>query len=89
MTEQQPPKIEFPCDYPIKVVGHATSDYRDFVVEVVRKHAPDLDDAKIAVIDSRNGKFQSIRLIIRATGADQLDAIFQELKASGRVQMVL
>ena len=89
MSDTSKPTIEFPCDYPIKVIGNAAPDFREFVVDVVRGHAPDLDLNRIEVIDSRNGRFQSVRLTLWATGEPQLRAIFEDLKRSGRVQMVL
>ncbi len=89
MTDQQPPKIEFPCDYPIKVIGEGAPDFKDFVVRTVSVHAPDLPLDRIEVNASKNGKYLSIRLWIVATGEDQLRAIFEDLKRSGRVQMVL
>ena len=39
---QQPPKIEFPCEYPIKVLGHAVPDFDELVFKAVKKHAPEL-----------------------------------------------
>ncbi len=90
MSEQQPPKIEFPCpDYPIKVIGHNAEDFRGFVIETVQIHAPDLDITQVTVQDSRNGRFQSVRFTITATGTDQLKALHADLMASGRVQMVI
>ncbi|KAA0876535.1 HP0495 family protein [Nitrincola tapanii] len=88
MTEA--PKIEFPCaDYPIKVVGNNENNFYGFVVETVQIHAPDLDLTKVSIQDSRNGRFQSVRLKITATGEAQLKRLFEDLKASGRVHMVL
>ena len=47
-TEQEAPKIEFPCpDYPIKVIGRDGPDFQDVVIDVVRIHVPDLDITKI------------------------------------------
>ena len=89
MNEIDKPTIEFPCQYPLKVIGYAAPDFREFVVDAVRVHAPDLDLKTVEVIDSRNGRFQSIRFAIQATGEAQLQALFQDLKQSGRVQMVL
>ena len=40
MTEQAPPKIEFPCRYPIKVLGRSDDRLRARVVEIVERHAP-------------------------------------------------
>jgi len=89
LEQQEAPKIEFPCEYPIKVVGRAAPDYKQFVIDVVKKHADDLDPEKVEINPSRNGNFYSVRFTIIATGVDQLEAIFEELKASGRVTMVI
>jgi putative lipoic acid-binding regulatory protein len=89
MTETKAPTIEFPCDYPIKIVGAAEVDFRETVVTVVETHAPEVRQFEITENLSRNGKWISVRITIRATGEEQLSAIFAELKATGRVQMVL
>lgn len=87
--DQEAPKIEFPCEYPIKVMGPAAPDYQQFVIEIVQKHAPELDPEKVELKPSRNGNYYSLRFTITATGERQLKAIFEELKATGRVTMVL
>lgn len=88
MSEQEAPKIEFPCDYPIRIIGTATADFEDFVKQVVKNHAPDFD-GKTQEKKSRTGKFTSIMVTIQATGEPQLKALHEELKASGRVHMVI
>jgi putative lipoic acid-binding regulatory protein len=86
----QAPKIEFPCHgYPIKVIGHAGEDFSEMVVEVIRRHAPDFDSTTVRVRDSSNGRFLSVQVSIIATGIEQLEAIHTDLRATGRVQMVL
>lgn len=89
MSEQQAPQIEFPCDYPIKVMGEAHIELHQHVLQVMERHAPGFDQSKITVRDSSKGKWQSITLIITATGKPQLEAIFADLKTSRRVKMVL
>ena len=89
MSEQEPPKIEFPCEYPIKVMGDSAVDFKAFVVEVMAKHAGAIEDSEVSVRDSRNGTFQSVTVTITATGVEQLQAIHAELQASGRVKMVI
>jgi len=82
-------KIKFPAPYPIKVVGTAADDFRDFVVAVMERHAGTLDEQLIDVRASSNGRFLSVRVTIIATGTEQLQTIFEELKASGRVHIVI
>lgn len=83
------PRIVYPCDYPIKVIGAAAPDFKDFVQRLVSQHAPDLDPDKISVNSSRTARFFSVQVVIVARSEAQISAIFQDLKASGRVHMVL
>lgn len=89
MSQPKAPKIEFPCDYVIKVIGDAAPDFTEFVVAAVEQHAPGIREEHITVTPSRNGRYTSVRLTILATGEPQLKALFEDLKASGRVHMVL
>ena len=89
MSEMEPPRIEFPCDYPIKSMGEACEEFRVHVLDVMERHAPGFDRKRVTVRDSRKGTWQSITVIITATGKEQLDAIFEDLKKSTRLRMVL
>ncbi len=90
MAEEQPPKIEFPCpDYPVKVMGDAGHELHTLVIDVFQRHAPGFDEARLTIRDSSKGRFQSITVYITATGEPQLQAIFDDLKASNAVKMVL
>lgn len=87
--EPKAPKIEFPCAYPIKVLGDAADDFAAFVADVLFKHTGERFHKNIEIIESRNGRFLSARVTITATGVEQLQALFDELKASGRVHAVI
>jgi putative lipoic acid-binding regulatory protein len=88
-TKDDAPLIEFPCDYPIKVLGSADPELHQHVLQVMDTHAPGFDRSKIAIRDSSKGKWQSITVVITATGKPQLEEIFADLKTSPRVKMVL
>jgi putative lipoic acid-binding regulatory protein len=89
-NDVQAPKIEFPCErYPIKVIGIAGEGFSDLVIEVIQRHAPDLDASTLVLRDSRNGNFLSVQVLITATSVEQLQAIHVDLRATGRVHMVL
>ena len=87
MTESL--KIEFPCDYPIKIIGVSDSVFRDTVVEIVRLHAPNLDENTIRERASKNGTYCAVNLSIVATGESQLKALHRDLMAQSLVKMVL
>lgn len=89
-NEPQAPRIEFPCTgYPIKIIGEAGEGFTEMVVVIIQRHAPDFDTGTLSVRDSKNGRFLSVQVMITATGEEQLQAIHQDLRATGRVQMVL
>jgi len=81
--------LQFPCDFPIKIMGAGGSDFRPLVVNMVRRHAPDLDEARITLRESRAGRYQSVTVVVRACDRGQLDAIYQDLSGHPRVKMVL
>jgi len=58
-------------------------------VEIIQRHAPDLDVETLVVRDSSKGRFLSVQVLITATDVDQLQAIHNDLRATGRVHMVL
>ena len=89
MAEQEAPKIEFPCRYPIKVVGRATPDYAAAIRSIIVCHTVRLSAPDLATNSSRSGTFDSISFSIVATGEDQLNAPPKALMASGRVSMVI
>ena len=89
MSEDKKPEIEFPCKYPIKVLGEAHPDLNQHVIDVMNRHAPTITESDLSAKNSSKGNWQSITVTIIATGKPQLDAIFADLKTSSRVKMVL
>lgn len=89
MNEAVRPTIEFPCDYPIKIMGVHEEDFAESVLRIVERHAPGVPEERISYRQSRNGRYLSVQVVIIATGPAQLQALFDDLKASGRVAMVL
>lgn len=89
MSEDQKPQIEFPCDYPIKVIGDHSEDFALTVTRVVQQYDPAFDPAALTAQPSRNGRFISVRITLRATGEEQLQNLFAALKATGQVYTVV
>ena len=89
MSQPEPPKIEFPCEYPIKVLGLNTDDFETVIVEVFHRHAPGFDADTVVIKMSSKGTFNSLNITITATGVEQLDALHQDLLATGLVKMVI
>jgi putative lipoic acid-binding regulatory protein len=89
VSDEKKPEIEFPCKYPIKVLGEAHPDLNQYVIDVMNRHAPTITESDLSAKNSSKGNWQSITVTIIATGKPQLDAIFADLKTSSRVKMVL
>ncbi|HLF96459.1 MAG TPA: DUF493 domain-containing protein [Methylococcaceae bacterium] len=81
--------LDFPCDFPIKAFGQGGENFDLTVVEIVRRHAPNLGEGAVSVRASRGGRYQAVTVTIRATDQAQLDAIYQDLSACESVLMAL
>ncbi|WP_292975058.1 DUF493 domain-containing protein [Nitrosomonas sp.] len=87
MTEES--LIKYPCDFPIKIMGKSQQGFTQSVLEIVKIHAPDFDDATLEVRTSRSGTYMSLTCTIRATSREQLDSIYQALHSHPMVTMLL
>ena len=87
MTEET--LFEFPCQFPIKAMGKADVELDLIVIEIVRRHAPDLAEDAMTSCPSKDGNFMAITVIIEASSKKQLDAIYQELTDHPHVLMAL
>ncbi len=85
----EPGLLSFPCEFPIKVMGLTRDGYAQAIVAVVQRHAPDFDPSTLEMRASRQGKYLSLTLLVRAVSQQQLDALYRELCDHPMVQMVL
>ena len=81
--------MEFPSDFPIKIMGEDTPEFRDIARSIVEKHTGPLDDSAIKTASSRNERFVSVTVTIRAESREQLDNIYMDLTAHEAVKMAL
>lgn len=88
MSEQET-LLEFPCEFAIKAMGLATPEFDALVVEIVRRHAPDLGEGAVTTRPSKNGKYLSVTVIVNATSRKQLDSIYQALTDHDLILMSL
>jgi putative lipoic acid-binding regulatory protein len=81
--------FEFPCEFPLKVMGRRTDDFRSLVVGIVQKHAGAIDASKIEERPSKDGTYLSLTCTFTAQSREQLDALYRELTSCERVMVVL
>ena len=81
--------MEFPCSFPIKLMGRETDEFRQTARELVEKHTGPLDDEAIQSAFSRNGRFVSVTITVVAESREQLDNIYRDATAHDDVIMAL
>lgn len=81
--------IEFPCDFPIKVMGKDADQMQGVLKEAVARHAPESPHDNLSRRESKTGKYIALTITIRATSKAQLDNIYRELTESEHITMAL
>lgn len=81
--------IEFPCDFPIKIMGARTDDFAQTMVEIVCRHAPGFAAETVEMRTSSSGNYLSVTCVVRAESKAQLDGLYRELSSHPLVKVVL
>jgi putative lipoic acid-binding regulatory protein len=89
MTQPTESILEFPCRFPIKVMGPAGTAFAQRVRAIAAAHVPDLAADAVTCRSSAGGRFQSVTVTVHATSRDQLDNLYRALSAAEQVLMVL
>ncbi|CAG4884817.1 Proposed lipoate regulatory protein YbeD [Georgfuchsia toluolica] len=84
-----PSLLEFPCDFPVKIMGVRSDGFAQAIAEVVLRHAPDFDAATMEMRVSKAGNYLALTCTVRATSKAQLDALYMELTRHPDVKVVL
>jgi len=81
--------IEYPSEFPIKVMGARVAGFVEAMVEVARGFDPQFDAARVELRPSSAGKYLGITLMVTATSREQLDALYRALTSHPMVKVVL
>ncbi|MGA2399528.1 MAG: DUF493 domain-containing protein [Steroidobacteraceae bacterium] len=81
--------LEFPTEFPIKVMGRRDSDLAALTREIIERHSGPLGDDKVRVRTSGDGNFLALTYVVTAQSREQLDSIYRELTACKAVLMAL
>jgi uncharacterized protein len=87
--ETQQTLLEFPCEFPIKIMGARVDEFAQAIVAVVQAHAPDFDPATVQMRPSSKGNYLSLTCTIHAVSKEQLDGLYRALSAHPLVKVVL
>jgi uncharacterized protein len=81
--------LEFPCDFPIKIMGKSHPEFADTIVTVVRQFDNEVDPARVETRPSSGGNYTGLTVTVRATSQTQLDDIYRALTGHPMVKVVL
>jgi len=81
--------IEFPCDFPIKVMGEAREDFAETIVRAIQTHLPEFHAGRTELRASSGGRYTSLTCMVHVTSKPQLDDLYRMLTAHPMVRVVL
>jgi putative lipoic acid-binding regulatory protein len=81
--------IEYPSDFPIKIMGVMQDDFAQTMVELVQRHDPDFHAGNMTMRPSSKGNYLALTVTVRATSREQLDNLYRELSSHAMVKVVL
>lgn len=87
--EQLETLFEFPCQFPIKVMGQHDADLTEIVLDALKQFGVTNIVDEVKERQSSDGKYKSITVMFEASSKKQLDAIYQLLTAHPAVKIVL
>ncbi len=88
MTDQES-LLEFPCRFPVKVMGRNREDFEAVVTGIVGRHAELFEGEQVTTNASAQGTFLSVTVTIEALSREQLNDIYQDLTECEQVLMAL
>ena len=81
--------LQFPCSFPIKMMGRANAEFGDIAVSLIERHVGEVAEDCIQKKNSRNGNFLSVTVTIDAQSQQQLDSIYNDLSNNEDVLVAL
>lgn len=81
--------IEYPCHFPIKVMGINVDGYVSAMTHVAKSFDPGFDAATIELRPSKAGNYLGLTLSVYVTSREQLDELYRTLSTHPLVKVVL
>lgn len=81
--------IEYPSQFPIKVMGARVDGFVHAITSVAREFDPAFDAATVELRESKGGKYLGVTITVTATSREQLDNLYRALTSHPLVKVVL
>ena len=86
---QESTLLEFPCHFPIKIIGQNAQTMQDEITNIILKYFPDTPADKIKSTPSAKGNFISITASLYVLDKLTLDNLYKEVSKHPQIKMVL
>ncbi len=81
--------IQFPCEFPIKIIGVHGPGFEEEITSILLRHVPDLLPENVIHRSSSGGKYLSVSAVFIAQTREQVDKLYIELTGNPKVKFVL
>lgn len=81
--------IEFPCHFPIKIIGKNSTVFAEEIRAITLKHFPDTPNSFIVSKESERANYLSMTVTVYVHSQEELDAFYLELTRHPDIKMVL
>ncbi|ORU93850.1 MAG: transcriptional regulator [Cycloclasticus sp. symbiont of Poecilosclerida sp. N] len=81
--------MDYPCKFTIKTMGYSHVELDLIVVEIIRRHIPQISEKAVQSKFSKSKKYISLSISITAQSKQQMDAIYRDLSDCEHVLMSL
>ena len=91
MSDENTPRetvMDFPCEFPLKIMGTHHDEFAQTILAVVQEHAPDTQEHHVSTRLSSKGNYIGATVVITATSQEQLDNIYRSLTSHPMVKVV-
>lgn len=81
--------LEFPCHFPIKIMGNNSQQFIVEIIEIIQRHFPEIKHEDINQLPSKNANYLGLTIKVYALSQSMLDDFYREVSAHSEVKMVL
>jgi len=89
MTTPTDTLLQFPCHFPIKIIGKADGNFEPLVIRLLFEHFPNIAENAIVLNPSRNENYMAITATVYAQNKQEIDNLYYALTKEPNILMVL
>ena len=81
--------IDFPCEFPIKILGKDSDAFENTVSQIMAKHDQKYSKIKVKKNNSKNKNYIALTWVVNVNNQDELDNIYKDLSKDKNTLFVL